>query len=50
MALQTIIRNKSRFVGFTNNVLVTISNIVVRTRFYIIDYLGIKVILGFLFI
>ena len=50
MALQTIIRNKSRFIGFANNVLVTISNIVVRTQFYIIDCLGIKVILGFLFI
>ena len=36
--------------GFTDNVLVTISNTVVRTRFYIIDCLGIKVILGFLFI
>src|SRR6266487_7024150 len=41
MALQTIIRNKSRFVGFTDNVLVTIGNTVVRTRFYIIDCLGI---------
>ncbi len=50
MALQTIIRNKSRFIGFTNNVLVIISNIVVKTQFYIIDYLRIKVILGFLFI
>src|SRR6266536_3876069 len=50
MALQTIVRNKSRFIGFANNVLVTISNIVVRTQFYIIDCLGIKVILGFLFI
>src|SRR6266536_4430484 len=48
MALQTIIRNKSRFVGFTDNVLVTIGNTVVRTRFYIIDCPGIKVILGFL--
>ncbi len=50
MALQTIVRNKSRFVGFTNNVLVIIGNIVVRTQFYIIDCLGIKVILGFPFI
>ena len=31
IALRTIIRNKSRFIRFTNNVLVTISNIVVRT-------------------
>ena len=36
--------------GFTDNVLVIISNTVVRTRFYIIDCPGIKVILGFLFI
>src|SRR6266536_3544595 len=50
IALRTIVRNKSRFVGFTDNVLVIIGNIVVRTRFYIIDCLGIKVILGFLFI
>ncbi len=50
MALQTIVRNKSRFVGFANNVLVTINNTVVRTQFYIIDCLEIKVILGFLFI
>src|SRR5579859_2712068 len=50
MALWTIISNKSRFVGFVDNVLVTISNTVVRTWFYIMDCLGIKVILGFLFI
>ena len=50
MALQTIVSNKSRFVRFTNNVLVIISNTVVRTWFYIMDCLGIKVILGFLFI
>src|SRR6266536_6058109 len=50
MALQTIVRNKSRFVGFTDNVLVIIGNTVVRTWFYIMDCLGIKVILGFSFI
>ena len=50
IGLRTIIGNKSRFVGFTDNVLVTISNTVVRTRFYIMDCPGIKVILGFLFI
>src|SRR6266487_4931950 len=43
MALQTIVRNKSRFVGFTDNVLVIIGNTVVRTWFYIMDCLGIKV-------
>ena len=50
MGLWTIISNKSRFVGFVDNILVTISNTVVRTWFYIMDCLGIKVILGFLFI
>ena len=50
MALRTIVRNKSRFVGFADNVPVTIGNTVVRTRFYIMDCPGIKVILGFPFI
>ena len=50
IALRTIIRTKSRFVGFINNVAVTIKNTIVRTRFYIIESPGIKVVLGFLFI
>ena len=50
MALRTIIGSKSRFVGFADNVAVIIGNTVVRTRFYIIDCPGIKVILGFPFI
>ena len=50
IALRTIIRTKSRFVGFIDNVAVTIENTVVRTRFYIIESPGIKVVLGFLFI
>jgi hypothetical protein len=50
MALRTIIRTKSRFVGFIDNVAVTIKNTVVRTRFYIIKSPGIKVVLRFLFI
>ena len=49
MALRTIIGNKSRFVGFADNVPVTIGNSVVRTRFYIMDCPGIKIILGFPF-
>jgi len=49
IALRTIISSKSRFIRFTDNVPVIISNSVVRTRFYIIDCLGIKIILGFLF-
>src|SRR5690348_3312320 len=36
MALRTIIRNRSRFVGFADNMLVIIRNIVVWTCFYII--------------
>ena len=49
MALRTIIGSKSRFVGFADNVPVTIGNSVVRTRFYIMDCPGIKIILGFPF-
>src|SRR6266536_5390226 len=49
MALRTIVGNKSRFVGFADNVLVTIGNTVVRTRFYIMDCPRIKIILGFPF-
>jgi hypothetical protein len=50
IALRTIIRTKSRFVGFADNVTVTIGNTIVRTRFYIIKSLRIKVVLRFLFI
>ena len=50
MALRTIIGTKSRFVGFADNVAVTIGNTVVRTRFYIMESPGIKVVLGFPFI
>jgi hypothetical protein len=50
MALQTIIGTKSRFVGFSDNVTITIGNTVVRTRLYIMDSPRIKVVLGFPFI
>jgi len=50
IALRTIIRTKSKFVGFIDNVTVIIGNIIVRTRFYIIESSGIKVVLRFLFI
>jgi hypothetical protein len=33
-----------------DNVIVMIRNTIIRTRFYIIDYTRIKVVLGFLFI
>jgi hypothetical protein len=50
IALRTIIRIKSRFVGFIDNVAVTIRNTIIRTRFYIIKSPRIKVVLGFPFI
>jgi hypothetical protein len=50
MALRTIIGTKSRFVGFSDNIAITIENTVVRTRLYIMDSPRIKVILGFPFI
>jgi len=50
ITLRTIIRIKSKFVGFIDNVAVIIKNIVVRTRFYIIESLRIKIVFRFLFI
>jgi hypothetical protein len=50
IALRTIIRTKSKFIGFIDNVAVTIKNTIVKTRFYIIESLRIKIVLGFLFI
>jgi hypothetical protein len=50
IAFRTIIRTKFKFVGFINNFAVTIKNTIVRTRFYIIESLRIKVVLRFLFI
>jgi hypothetical protein len=45
-----ITRDKSRFVGFIDNIAIIIGNTIIKTRFYIIDSFRIKVILGFLFI
>jgi hypothetical protein len=50
ITFQTIIRIKSRFVGFIDNVAVIIRNTVVKTRFYIIKSPRIKVVLRFPFI
>jgi hypothetical protein len=50
IALRTIIRTKSKFIGFTDNVTVIIKNTIIRTRFYIIKSPGIKIVLRFLFI
>jgi hypothetical protein len=49
MALKTITRIKSKFTRYANNITVSVGDLVVRTRFYIIDILGIKIILGFPF-
>jgi hypothetical protein len=50
IALRTIIRTKSRFVGFIDNVTIIIRNTIIKTRFYIIESPRIKVVLGFPFI
>jgi hypothetical protein len=50
IALRIIIRTKSRFVGFSDNITIIIRNTVVKTRLYIINSLRTKVVLGFLFI
>jgi hypothetical protein len=50
MAFRIIIRTKSKFIGFINNVTVTIKNTSVKTRFYIIKSLRIKVVFRFPFI
>jgi hypothetical protein len=50
IALRIIIKTKSRFVGFSDNITITIRNTIIRTRLYIIDSPRIKVILEFLFI
>jgi hypothetical protein len=45
-----IIRTKSRFIRFVDNITVIIRNTVIRTRFYIIKSPRIKVVLRFPFI
>jgi hypothetical protein len=50
MALQIIIRTKSRFIRFSDNITITIRNTIIKTRLYIMDSPSIKVVLGFLFI
>ena len=50
IALRTIIRIKSKFVGFIDNVVVIIRNTIIKTRFYIIKSLRIKVVFRFPFI
>ena len=50
IVLRIIIRNRLRFIGFVDNIPITIRNSIIWTWFYIIDYSRIKIILGFLFI
>ena len=45
-----IIRTKFRFIGFIDNITITIRNTIVRTWFYIIESPRIKIVLGFPFI
>ena len=49
IALKTITKIKSYFIGYADNIAITIKDLVIRTRFYIINILNIKIILGFLF-
>ena len=49
MALKIIIGIKSCFIGYADNIAVIVGDLVIRTWFYIIDILGIKIILGFPF-
>ena len=50
IVLRTIIRDRLRFIGFVDNISITIRNSIIWTWFYIIDYSRIKVILRFPFI
>jgi len=45
-----IIRIKFKFIGFINNIIIIIKNIIIRTRFYIIKRLKIKIVFKFPFI
>tara|TARA_R110002033_G_scaffold77013_1_gene128677 strand:+ start:192 stop:494 length:303 start_codon:yes stop_codon:yes gene_type:complete len=49
IALKTITRIKSRFISYANNITISIEDLIVRIWFYIIDIVGIKIILSFLF-
>ena len=49
MALKTITKTKSRFINYADNIVITIEDLVIRTRFYIIDIPSTKIILSFPF-
>ena len=50
IAFRTIIKIKFKFIGFIDNVTIIIENIIIKTRFYIIKSLRIKVVFKFLLI
>ena len=49
MTLKIITKTKSRFISYTDNVAITIGNLIVRIQFYIINIPSIKIILSFPF-
>jgi len=49
MALKIIIKTKSRFISYVDNITITIENLVIRIWFYIINIPSTKIILGFPF-
>ena len=49
ITLKIITKIKSCFIGYANNIAVTVGDLVICIWFYIIDILGIKIILSFLF-
>ena len=49
MALKIIIRIKSCFIGYADNIAIIVGDLVICTWFYIINIPGTKIILSFLF-
>jgi len=49
MALKIITKTKSRFIGYADNIAVTVGNLIICIWFYIINILNTKIILSFPF-
>lgn len=49
IALKIIIKIKSRFINYADNIAIIVENLIVCIWFYIIDIPGTKIILGFSF-
>ena len=49
IALKIITKTKYCFIGYADNIAITVEDLVIRTWFYIINIPGTKIILGFLF-